>query len=65
MTTSLRTYWICTEHMRDPSVVCGARGEGDSSAARHTERAPKHSTLTTTCRDVADRLAGPTPPEAS
>lgn len=63
MTTALRTFWICTEHLRDPSVRCGARGEGDAGAARHTERAPKHSTLTTTRRELADRFAGPTTDE--
>lgn len=61
----MTTYWICAEHLRDPSVRCGARGEGDASAARHTERAPKHSTLTTTRRELADQLAGPTDEDAS
>lgn len=56
----MTTYWICTEHLRDATVVCGARGEGDSGAARHTERAPKHATFTTIHRDLADRFAGPT-----
>lgn len=56
----MRTLWICTEHLRDATVVCGARGEGDSGAARHTERDPRHATLTTTSQDLADRFAGPT-----
>jgi hypothetical protein len=59
----MTTYWVCTAHVTDPTVCCGARGEGDAGAARHTERAPKHSTLTTTRRALADELAGPTPEE--
>jgi hypothetical protein len=61
----METFWICTAHVTDPTVHCGARGEGDSGAARHTERAPKHSTLTTTRRELADRLAGPTDKDAA
>lgn len=56
----MRTFWICTAHVTDPAVRCGARGEGDSGAKAHTERSPKHSTLTTTRQELADRLAGPT-----
>lgn len=61
----MRTFWACTAHLTNPTVVCGARGEGDSGAARHTERAPHHSTLTTTRQELADRLAGPTDKDAA
>jgi hypothetical protein len=56
----VKTFWICTAHLTDPTVHCGDRGEGDSGANAHTTRAPKHSTLTTTRQELADRLAGPT-----
>lgn len=56
----MTTHWVCVAHrFLVPPVACSERGEGDGSAARHTEKEPKHPTLTTTNLALADRLALP------
>lgn len=56
----LTTFWVCVAHRwAVPPTNCQARGTGDAGAARHTQREPKHPTLTTTRRELADKYAAP------
>ena len=60
MSSGLPTYWICVAHRwAVPPINCGAHGNGDRTAAAHTEKDPHHPTVTTTSRELAERLAQP------
>lgn len=55
----MKTYWVCVAHRwAIPAVECGARGEGDSGANKHSQKHPFHPTFTTTNLASADALAG-------
>lgn len=56
---SLRTYWVCVAHRwAVPPVECGAHGDTYATADRHT-RETGHPIVTTTRRELTERLASP------
>lgn len=58
--TSLPTLWVCVAHrFATPPVDCGARGDKYTAGDQHCVDTG-HPIVTTTVRDLADRLAAPT-----
>lgn len=54
----IATYWVCVAaRWAVPAEACTEHGEGDTGARKHTENHPNHPTVTTTRRELADRLA--------
>lgn len=54
----IATYWVCVSaRWSVPPQPCTEHGEGDADARKHTEKHPMHPTVTTTRRELADRLA--------
>lgn len=53
----LQTYWVCVAHrFAVPAVECGARGDVYTAGDKHCKDTG-HPIVTTTVRDLADRLA--------
>lgn len=55
----MTTYWVCVAHRwAVPAVECGARGDTYTAGDKHCTTTG-HPILTTTRRELADRLAAP------